>query len=54
MTKWLGIAVFFIVIVIMYLVLGTDVFKLGEEEDKTLKQEYQQEESVIKEMENPG
>ena len=35
----------------MYLVMGTDLFKIGEEEDKQMQKEYQQENTVIKEME---
>jgi phosphotransferase system glucose/maltose/N-acetylglucosamine-specific IIC component len=51
MAKWIGIAIFFIAMVIMYLVIGTDIFKVGEEEDKQIQQEYQKEDIIINEME---
>ena len=50
MAKWLGIIAFFIVIVIMYLLLGTETCRIGEKEEKPIEQEVQQENALIKKI----
>ena len=52
MLKWISIFVFLVAIVVMYLVLGTDVFKAGEEEEKLMQHQIQQENTLINEVED--
>jgi hypothetical protein len=49
MVKWVSIAIFFIAMVVMYLIVGTDAFKTGEREEKKMQQEVQQEKALIDE-----